>query len=370
MTRQGIIFTIVAISTTLIGLLFRWQEFLLIGLFFAVVSIISALFVVYAPTSFLTCREHIVSATRTMDASFNIDVDSHRKRGLFIEFSGGPIPYLRIPTPQKRGQRTVRVQIDTRSRCDVYLGSVKLIVSDAFGFFKRSIATSSPIRVVVQPRVIEISSPISLRNRGNNDEGRRSGWGSQLSELLTEYQPGDELRRINWRNSAKFGKLMVRKELSPESNDVMLCLDTDANSYSITKAFAITPEIIDFEIFLELFVSLALAQTKSGIRVRVFTTGSNQTFDLRHGMTTQFILLMAKTELVRSGKDGLEHLLKSTRLYKPRQILFVTSNPDKHTLGVLTELSTNTKITVFGSNMTPDVRGANLDARSISLKTS
>ena len=49
--------------------------------------------------------------------------------------------------------------------------------------------------------------------------------------------------------SAKVGKLMVRKEISPERTDVMLCLDTDANSYSTTSAFANTKEEFDFELF-------------------------------------------------------------------------------------------------------------------------
>jgi len=369
-TRHGIVFSVGAISTTSIGVLFRWQEFLLIGLLFLLVLLSSALFVAYSPPSLLANRQQLVSTTRTLETEFMVDVESRRKRGLFIQFAGGPLPFRSIPVPKQRGKRVMRVRIDTQSRCDAELGSIQLVISDAFGFFRRNIGSCGSVRIVVQPRVFDVSNPISSRSRGDNDEGRLTGWGSQLSELVTEYNLGDEPRRIHWRTSAKVGKLMVRKELSPERTDVMLCLDTDANSYSTTSAFANAKEEFDFELFHELFASLALAEAKSGKSIRVLTTGNEPTFDLRHGMTAQFLHLMANTELVRSGTQRSENLLKSARLYKPRQLLFVTAKPNKSTLDVLNELRKTTTITVIGCNMTPDVGGVDLDARSIHLTAS
>lgn len=370
MTRHGIVFSVGAISTTSIGVLFRWQEFLLIGLLFLFVLLTGALFVVYSPPSFVASRQLMVSTTRTIETEFIVDVESRRQRGLFVEFASGPLPYRSIPVPRQRGKRTVRVGIDTQSRCDLESGPIQLVVSDAFGFFRRSVGSCNSVRIVVQPRVFDVPSPISSRSRGDNDEGRVTGWGSQLSELVTEYNLGDEPRRIHWRTSAKVGKLMVRKELSPESTDVMLCLDTDASSYSTTSAFASAREEFDFELFHELFASLALAEAKSGKSVRVLTTGNEHTFDLRHGMTAQFLHLMANTELIRSGAQRSENLVKSARLYKPRQLLFVTAKPNTSTLDALNELQKTTRITVIGCNMTPVVRGFDIDTRGIHLPTS
>ena len=370
MTRHGIVFSVGAISTTSIGVLFRWQEFLLIGLLFLLVLLISALFVVHSPPSFVASRQQMVSTTRTIETGFIVDVESRRKGSLFVQFASGPLPYRSIPAPRQRGKRTVRVGINTQSRCDMESGPIQLVVSDSFGFFRRSLGRCNSVRIVVQPRVFDVPSPISSRSRGDNDEGRLTGWGSQLSELVTEYNLGDEPRRIHWRTSAKVGKLMVRKELSPERTDVMLCLDTDAGSYSTTSAFASAREEFDFELFHELFTSLALAEAKSGKSVRVLTTGNEPTFELRHGMTAQFLHLMANTELIQSGAQRTENLVKSARLYKPRQLLFVTAKPNKSTLNALNELRKTTTITVIGCNMTPDVRGVDLDTRSIHLAAS
>ena len=369
MTRQGLTFSVVAITTASIGLLYQWQEFLLIGLLFGIILIFSAIYVAYLPPSTLSSREQVVMSTRLSDATFNIEVDSRRKRGLYVEFTEGPFSYRLFAVPRERGKRNLRAMLDTHARCDVDSGPIHLVVSDAFGFFRRTVATSASVRIVVQPRVFDIPGHITSRSRGDNDEGRRTGWGSQLSELVTEYNRGDELRRIHWRTSAKVGKLMVRKELSPERTDVMLCLDTDAASYSISTAFSSRQTAFDFEAFHELFVSLAFAESKSGKNIRVLTTGTDATFELRHGMAAPFLRHMANTELVRSGLNRSENLLKSARQFRPRQLFFVTAAPTKQTLSVLHELQRTTSITVIGCNMVPNVRSTDLDSRSISIQT-
>jgi uncharacterized protein (DUF58 family) len=360
-------FNTVAVLTTSIGLLFRWQEFLLIGFLFFLTLLASAIFVVYSPLSTLSSHQQVVSTTRAICTELLIDVESRRKRGLYVEFADGPLPFRRIPVSHQRGKRVVRIQIDTRSRCEVESGPIQLVVVDAFGFFRKIIGSCSSVLIVVQPRVFDVAIPVASRRRGDGDEGRLTGWGGQLSELVTEYNLGDEPRRIHWRTSAKVGKLMVRKEFSPERTDVMLCLDTDANSYSTTSAFANAREVFDFELFHELFASIALAEAKSGKSVLVLTTGNEPTFNLHNGMTAQFLHLMAKTELSHSGAQRSEYLFKSARIYKPRQILVVTAKPNASMIGVLNDLRKFTTITVIGCNMTPDVRGVDLEARSIQL---
>ncbi len=369
MTRQGITFAVVTIATTSIGLLFQWQEFLLIGILMLGVLLTSALFIVYSPISELTCREQVIMITRLSESSFNVVVDSRRKRGLFVVCADGPFPYRHYPATHRRGKRTVKVPLDTHSRCDLESGPIHLIISDAFGLFRKTIASTQSVRIIVQPRVFDIPGHITSRSRGDNDEGRVTGWGSQLSELVTEYNLGDELRRIHWRTSAKVGKLMVRKELSPERTDVMICLDTNAESYFTKTAFSSPRSVADFEEFHELFVSLAFAESKAGKNVRVLTTGIETTFDLRHGMAAPFLRHMANTELVHSGQTHAENLVKSARQFRPRQILIVTAVPSQQTLDILTELQRTASVTLIGCNMAPNTLSTNLDSRRISINT-
>jgi uncharacterized protein (DUF58 family) len=368
-TRHGIYFSIVSLLIALFGVFYRWQEFLLIGVLFAVVLMLCAVFVAYAPCSSLSSQTQVIATTRTVPTELRLDVLSRRKRGLFVDFVDGTLPYRKFTVRTRRGKGAVHVPLDTSTRCDLELATVHLILADPFGFFERVIASCNPIEIVIQPRVFDIPGQIASRSRGGVDEGRTTGWGSQLSELVTEYNLGDELRRIHWRTSAKVGKLIVRKEMSPEHADVMLCLDTDARSYSVTDSFANTKDEFDFEEFHELFVSLALAQAKSGKRVQVLITGSDTTFDLQHGVTAQFLRQMASTQLVSSGASSAAHVVKFARSFQPGRILFVTAMPNQQVLDLLSDLRRTSAVTVVGCNMTPDVRDLNIETRSISLKT-
>ena len=369
MTQYGKYFSIASILISIFGALYRWQEFLLIGILFVFVLIIFAAFVAFVPSSSLTSQSEIVATTRLDAAEIRFSVRSRRKRGISIEFSEGPLPYRKFPINFRRGNSEVQIPLDTITRCDVKMENVNLVVSDTFGFFRRTIARCNPFEIIIQPRVFDIPGQFASRSRGGIDEGRVTGWGSQLSELVTEYNPGDEPRRVHWRTSAKVGKLMVRKEIAPERSEVMLCLDADARSYSVTDSFGNNREEYDFEIFHELFVSLALAQAKAGKRVQVLTTGSDAPFDLQHGMTAPFLRLMAGTEMANSDVANLERILRSAKQFQPGQILFVTAKPNKPVLDLLSDLKRMTALTVFGCNMTPDVGDLNIDVRSVSVKT-
>jgi uncharacterized protein (DUF58 family) len=368
-TRQGILFSIVALVSALIGMTFHWQEFLLIGILLFTVLLVSALFVAYAPASSLTVRDGVVITTRLSETSFKVDINSGRKRGVFVACEDGPFPFRCYPVPRQKGKRTIRVPLDTHSRCDVESGPIHLVVADAFGLFRRTLASTQSVRIVVQPRVFDVPGHIRSRSRGDNDDGRVTGWGSQLSELVTEYNLGDEPRRIHWRTSAKVGKLMVRKELSPERTDVMLCLDTSADSYFAKTAFSAPRLVADFEVFHELFVSLEFAESKMGKNVRVLTSGTETTFDLRHGMAAPFLRHMANTELIRPGQIHVENVLRSAKQFRPRQILFITASPSLQTLNLLSELQRTCSVTLIGCNQVPDTMSIDLDSRRISLTT-
>jgi uncharacterized protein (DUF58 family) len=368
-TRHGIFFSIVSILTALFGVLYRWQEFLLIGSLFAVILLLSAIFVTYAPRSSLSSNSQVITATRTVAAEIRLDVRSRRKRGLFVEFADGPLPYRKFPVRTRRGEGVVQIPLDTSARCDMELATVHLIIADVFGFFERVVASCNPIEIVIQPRVFGVSGQITSRSRGSADEGRTTGWGGRLSDLVTEYKPGDELRRVHWRTSAKVGKLMVRKEVSSERAAVLMCLDTDARSYSVIDSFANAKAEFGFEDFHELFVSLALAQEKLGKRVHVMTTRSDTVFDLGQGMTAQFLRQMASTDLVQSGATSASHAVRFARSFQPGQIIFVTAKPHQQILDLLSDLQRTSAVIVVGCNMTPDVRDLNVATRSISLET-
>src|SRR5207237_8367745 len=49
---------------------------------------------------------------------------------------------------------------------------------------------------------------------------------------MREYQPGDDLRRIVWRASARTGKIMVREAEQGITDKITIILDTDRGAHS------------------------------------------------------------------------------------------------------------------------------------------
>jgi uncharacterized protein (DUF58 family) len=66
---------------------------------------------------------------------------------------------------------------------------------------------------------------------------------------LREYVPGDDLRHVHWRSSAKAGELLVRQFHESRRGHVTILLDADRSSY---------PRRRDFELAVSVATSVAL----------------------------------------------------------------------------------------------------------------
>lgn len=84
-------------------------------------------------------------------------------------------------------------------------------------------------RVDVYPDVLALREFDLLRQRGRLDRmgirrSRRKGLSTEF-ESLREYRPGDDYRRIDWKSTARRGKLVVREFEQERSQPVIVCLD-------------------------------------------------------------------------------------------------------------------------------------------------
>ncbi|RCX16247.1 uncharacterized protein (DUF58 family) [Fontibacillus phaseoli] len=118
----------------------------------------------------------------------------------------------------------------------IYTGEPVLITwGDSFGWFKRSLRAAANDVLVIHPAPLPVD-PAGQEILQPDGEGVRSGraatnQGSLDTGLLRTYEPGDPLRRIHWKSSAKKGALLTRIPDLPESPSRFLILDTDEASY-------------------------------------------------------------------------------------------------------------------------------------------
>ncbi|MBB5933473.1 hypothetical protein FHS42_000491 [Streptomyces zagrosensis] len=140
----------------------------------------------------------------------------------------GPRPRFVLDRVETGGQREVsyRVRSDLRGRYP--LGPLQLRLTDPFGMCELTRAFSSYDTLTVVPRA-EPLPPVRLSGEaaGYGDGRHRSlALAGEDDVIPRGYRHGDDLRRVHWRSTARYGELMVRREEQPRRARCTVLLDT------------------------------------------------------------------------------------------------------------------------------------------------
>ncbi|MGO4594146.1 DUF58 domain-containing protein [Leifsonia sp. 2TAF2] len=149
-----------------------------------------------------------------------------------------------------------------------------LIVSrtDPFGIAYAEYAVGQPRQLLVTPRVVTLP-------RGELDVAHSEGTEHELlrhsipsaDELIArEYRPGDPLRRVHWRATARHDQLMVRQEEQRSNPEAWMLMDT--------RPLPLHTDGVDeeFETLVDLVASIGVHLLDEGFSVSVVETGHRQ----------------------------------------------------------------------------------------------
>jgi len=101
---------------------------------------------------------------------------------------------------------------------------------DRFGFFvfELPVVNVLPLRVYPRPELLKaILRPLQVQAHAGNEVSRLRGDGIEFADVRA-FLPGDRVRHINWRVSARRGELHVNQHHPERNADVILFLDTFA----------------------------------------------------------------------------------------------------------------------------------------------
>ncbi|MFC9791087.1 DUF58 domain-containing protein [Streptomyces sp. NPDC127584] len=150
-----------------------------------------------------------------------------------VPYMLGPRPRFVLDRVEAGGRREVsyRVRSDLRGRFP--LGPLQLRLNDPFGMCELTRSFSAYDTLTVIPRT-EALPPVKLG-------GEASGYGDGKQRSLAlagdddiiprAYRHGDDLRRVHWRSTARYGELMVRREEQPQRARCTVLLDTRRIAY-------------------------------------------------------------------------------------------------------------------------------------------
>ncbi|MFD7879571.1 DUF58 domain-containing protein [Streptomyces sp. NPDC059766] len=140
----------------------------------------------------------------------------------------GPRPRFVLDRVEAGGRREVsyRVRSDLRGRYP--LGPLQLRLTDPFGMCELTRSFSAHDTLTVTPRVTPLP-PVRLTGEatGYGDGRQRSLALAGDDDVIPRgYRHGDDLRRVHWRSTARYGELMVRREEQPQRARCTVLLDT------------------------------------------------------------------------------------------------------------------------------------------------
>jgi uncharacterized protein (DUF58 family) len=123
-------------------------------------------------------------------------------------------------------------EIELRLRCSRWgsyaIGSITLRAHDRFRFFcyDQRLDLRRPLKAYPRPEPIrELLRPLETQVFTGNLVAREKGEGIEFADLRP-FVPGDRVRRVNWRASARMGELWVNELHAERNADVILFLDS------------------------------------------------------------------------------------------------------------------------------------------------
>lgn len=236
LTTRGRSFLAAGVAAAICAYVLGQSDLLRVGLLLAVLPLVCA--TVLYRTRYRVAGSRRLAPARVPAGSearvhLRMDNVSRLPTGLLmlqdrVPYVLGPRPRFVLDRVEAGGRREVsyRVRSDLRGRYP--LGPLQLRLTDPFGMCELTRSFSTYDTLTVIPRV-EALPPVRLTGeaKGYGDGRQRSLALAGEDDIIPRgYRYGDDLRRVHWRLTARYGELMVRREEQPQRSRCTVLLDT------------------------------------------------------------------------------------------------------------------------------------------------
>ncbi|GAA4814589.1 DUF58 domain-containing protein [Streptomyces ziwulingensis] len=280
LTTRGRSFLAAGVAAAVCAYVLGQSDLLRVGLLLAVLPLICA--TVLYRTRYRVAGSRRLSPARVPAAGearvhLRVENVSRLPTGLLmlqdrVPYVLGPRPRFVLDRVEAGGSREVsyRVRSDLRGRYP--LGPLQLRLTDPFGLCELTRSFSTYDTLTVIPHVEPLASVrLSGEAQGYGDGRHRSPALAGEDDVIPRgYRHGDDLRRVHWRSTARYGELMVRREEQPRRARCTVLLDTRGLAYD--GAGPDSP----FEWAVSGAASVLVHMLERGLTVRLLTdTGSS-----------------------------------------------------------------------------------------------
>lgn len=137
-------------------------------------------------------------------------------------------------TLHSREIKTFQYRILAQERGEFFIGPVTLKFSDPFNLFTVTNVVESKVKIIVRPARVKVGLELFPGlPQGNIKINNLCYEDITMRKSIREYKPGDELKRINWRASAKFNELFTNEYLDTYDVPVFVFLNLAKEDYDL-----------------------------------------------------------------------------------------------------------------------------------------
>jgi uncharacterized protein (DUF58 family) len=237
LTRVGVAALVVGVVLLATGIALHWAAFALIGIGLLVVVLVGLAWIL-RPSPLAIDRA--IQPPRVPKGSPAIAVltfanRGHRTVGVTVANQPfGDSPVRTVIPKVRRGERGMRTyRLPTRRRGIFDVGPVEVTRTDPFELYRTSRRYGGVERIWVYPRIVALRTlPTGQMRHMEGPSSDTSPQGNVTFHRLRDYVPGDDLRLVHWRSSARTGTLVVKHNVDTSQPYTVVVLDLRPQGYT------------------------------------------------------------------------------------------------------------------------------------------
>lgn len=295
-TRLGLAVTVTGCAVLTAGCLLGYATLAVLGCAAVLAQLAGVLAVAWRPPCELVRELSSARVVRGDPAVCVLTVTAASRwpvaRSAAVDRVGAKEVTVVVPALRPHGVKTVTYRLETEHRGLFAVGPLRRRRGDLFGLAQATRLEGATATLWVHPRTYPFAVLPAGRSRHLEGPVADTALARSITfHRLRDYVPGDDLRHVHWRSTARTGQLMVREYIDTSLPATTVLLDTGAAAYDGPQSF---------EEAVEVAASALNAAALAGYPARLITPGTSPAEDA---------FLDRLAELNMSGEGGLQGLV-------------------------------------------------------------
>ena len=246
---------------------FGWIEFAFLG-FTLLAAVLVAIAFVFGRMTFRVGIElqpaRVVAGQRALGRLLVTNAGSSPSAPARLELPvGAGLAEFVVPSLAPDGEHEELFAVPTNRRAVIVAGPAVSVRGDQLGMLRRKLRWTDPEELFVHPVTARLRPSAAGLIRDLEGEITKVITNNDISfHALRAYEPGDALRNVHWRTSARTGQLMVRQYEETRRSQLTLVQSTELAHYASDD---------EFELAVSVLASVGVQVIRDATRLAVVT---------------------------------------------------------------------------------------------------